>query len=269
MLTDYPIHASLATADARKARDWYAERLGIEPVLDLPNFLAYRVGPTVFTVFETPAAGTAQHTVAVWGVENIVAEVERLRRRGLTFEDIDLGPQGRTIDGIMTTTLAELGVARNAWFRDGDGNWISLVEQAPHADEPVADVPAVYPSLPASDVSRAKLWYAERLGLEARHVLVDELVYWQDRTHFTVYTTPSAGTAQNTLAVWRVDDLRSEIAALRDRGVVFNDYDLEDLRTTDGVYTDPDDGTLDAWFTDSEGNILGLVEDHGPLMGLV
>jgi hypothetical protein len=53
------------------------------------------------------------------------------------------------------------------------------------------------------------------------------------------------------------------VEALRGRGVTFNDYDFDDLKTVAGVYTDPDDGTLNAWFTDSEGNILSLVEDHG------
>jgi hypothetical protein len=60
-----------------------------------------------------------------------------------------------------------------------------------------------------------------------------------------------------------VDDLRSEAAALRAHGVVFNDYELGAEKTVDGVYRNPDDGTLIAWFTDSEANILSLVEDHG------
>jgi len=63
--------------------------------------------------------------------------------------------------------------------------------------------------------------------------------------------------------VWRVDDLRAEMAAMQARGVVFGDYDMGDTGTVEGVYTDPDDGTLAAWFMDSEDNTLGLVEDHG------
>jgi len=88
-------------------------------------------------------------------------------------------------------------------------------------------------------------------------------VYRQGATHLSIYATPSAGTAKNTVAVWRVDDLRAEMADMRARGVVFGDYDLGDVRTADGVLTDPDDGSLAAWFADSEGNTLGLVEDHG------
>ncbi len=262
MLTDYPVHPSLATADAARARTWYAEHLGLEPIVEEPGLLAYQVEHTIFTVFETPSAGTAKHTVAIWGVDDLRAEMARLRSRGVVFQEVDLGPDHPRADGITTSSLAELGTAQNAWFQDGDGNWISIAEQTAHPGEPAQEY-GWFASLPASDLERAKAWYAERLGLTPVHALEDEVVFAQGATHFSVFVTPSAGTARNTVAVWRVDDLRSEMAALRARGVVFNDYDLDDLRTVDGVYTNPDDGTLDAWFTDSEGNILGIVEDHG------
>ncbi|MBI3751292.1 MAG: VOC family protein [Chloroflexi bacterium] len=119
-------------------------------------------------------------------------------------------------------------------------------------------------SLAASDLARARAWYADKLGLQPLHVIEgEEMVYRQGATHLTIYVTPAAGSAKNTVAVWRVDDLRAEVAALRSRSVVFGDYEIGDLRTVDGVYTDRDDGSLAAWFTDSEGNTLGLVEDHG------
>jgi hypothetical protein len=88
-------------------------------------------------------------------------------------------------------------------------------------------------------------------------------VYRQRATHFSVYQTESAGSAKNTVAVWRVDDLRREANELRARGVVFGDYEIGGVKTVDGIYTDPDDGSMAAWFEDSEGNTLGLVEDHG------
>src|SRR5207244_9297867 len=91
----------------------------------------------------------------------------------------------------------------------------------------------------------------------------DELVYRDGATHFTIYATPSAGTAKNTVAVWRVADLRSEVAALRSRGVEFKDCEIGDGRTVEGIYTDADERSLAAWFDDSEGNTLGLAEDRG------
>jgi catechol 2,3-dioxygenase-like lactoylglutathione lyase family enzyme len=138
-----------------------------------------------------------------------------------------------------------------------------MVEQPDHPGEPPGEM-GVAPSLAASDLARARAWYAEKLGLEPLHDYKgEELVYRQGATHFVIYTTPSAGTARNTVAVWRVDDLRAEVAALRSRGVVFGDYEIGDTKTVNGIYSDPDDGSLAAWFTDSEGNTLGLVEDHG------
>jgi catechol 2,3-dioxygenase-like lactoylglutathione lyase family enzyme len=262
LLSDYPVHPSLATADIAAAKRWYAERLGLEPIVEYPSLVAYQVDQSMFTVYETPSAGTAQNTVALWLVDDIRAEMKRLRARGVVFEDLELGPDERTVDGVITSRDPQGGIALNAWFRDGDGNWIGMVEQPDHVDE-VPVEPGIGASLAASDVSRARSWYTEKLGLEPLHVLDDELVYRQGRTHFTVFETPAAGTAKNTVAVWRVDDLRAEVEALRGRGVTFNDYDFDDLKTVAGVYTDPDDGTLNAWFTDSEGNILSLVEDHG------
>ena len=118
--------------------------------------------------------------------------------------------------------------------------------------------------LAAADLARARAWYSNKLGLEPLHYFQDEeMVFRQGATHFSVYQTESAGTAKNTVGVWRVDDLRAEAAAIRSRGVVFGDYEIGGDKTIDGIYTDPDDGSLAAWFMDSEGNTLGLVEAHG------
>jgi catechol 2,3-dioxygenase-like lactoylglutathione lyase family enzyme len=255
MLSDYRVHPSLATADAARARAWYLEKLGLEPYRVFDGLLVYSIPPTIFTVYETPSAGTAKNTVAVWGVDDLRAEVTRLRARGLVFEDLDFGPDDRTVDGIMTTA-DERGPVLNAWFKDGDGNWISLGQQPP---EPGLE-PGMFAMLAASDVARARAWYSEKLGLEPFRVFGDdELSYRSGMTHLSIYKTPSAGTAMNTAAVWRVKDVRAEAADLRARGVVFEDYDFGDERTVDGVLEDGE-GNVVAWFKDSEGNVLGLVQ---------
>lgn len=269
MLSDFEVHPSLATADIAAAKAWYADKLGLAPVAEFATLAVYRVGATAFTVYETPAAGTAQNTVAVWLVDDLRAEVARLRARGLAFEDLDFGPDDRTVDGIMTTRDPfSGGSVLNAWFRDHDGNWISLVEQGDHPGEEHIDAPAIGVMLAASDLGRARAWYADKLGLEPLHAAAEEAVYRQGKTQFSLYQTPSAGTAKNTVAVWRVGDLRAEMAALRARGVVFEDYDFGDMKTVDGLFADPDGDELSAWFTDSEGNILGIVQDLVPIPGL-
>jgi catechol 2,3-dioxygenase-like lactoylglutathione lyase family enzyme len=263
MLGDFRVHPILATADAVRARAWYAEKLGIEPVREWEGMLVYSLPPTVFTVYQTPFAGTAQNTVAVWGVDDLRAEVARLRARGLTFEELDFGPDDRTVDGIMVTLDGPREIL-NAWFKDADGNWVSFVEQPPEPGEEPRE-PGIIPMLAASDLQRARAWYSAKLGLEPYREYDEELVYRSGMTHLSIYTTPSAGTAKNTVAEWHVDDLRAEVAALRARGVVFEEYDFGSNRTVDGILTDSD-GSLNAWFTDSEGSILGLVQGQGDQM---
>lgn len=264
MLRDFRIHPLLATSDAVRARAWYADKLGLEPVFEREGQLVYSIPPTVFTVYETPSAGTAQNTVAVWRVDDLRAEMDRLRARGVIFEELDLGPDDRTVDGIMTTLDGPREIL-NAWFKDVDGNWISFVQQPPEPGEEPPE-PGIHPMLAASDLERARAWYSEKLGLEPYRAYAGELlVYRSGATHLSIYATPSAGTARNTVAEWHVDDLRAEVAALRARGVVFEEYDLGTGHTIDGILTDRD-GSLNAWFTDSEGNILGLVAGQGDQM---
>jgi catechol 2,3-dioxygenase-like lactoylglutathione lyase family enzyme len=152
----------------------------------------------------------------------------------------------------------------NAWFKDADGNWVSFVEQPPEPGEEPRE-PGIIPMLAASDLQRARAWYSAKLGLEPYREYDEELVYRSGMTHLSIYATPSAGTAKNTVAEWHVDDLRAEVAALRARGVVFEEYDLGSIRTVEGIMTESD-GSLNAWFTDSEGSILGLVEGQGDQM---
>jgi len=118
----------------------------------------------------------------------------------------------------------------------------------------------VHAILAASDIDRARAWYADRLGLEPIREREGQLLYRIGPSILTVYRTSSAGTAKNTVAEWHVNDLRAEMAALRARGLVFEDYDFGRAKTVDGIMVDPEDGSLNAWFTDSEGNVLGIVQ---------
>jgi len=121
-------------------------------------------------------------------------------------------------------------------------------------------------SLAASDLDRARRWYEEKLGLTPYEVWPEPglLLYRVGTSHFSIYLTPSAGTAKNTVAGIMVSDLRAEVARLRARGVVFEDYDLDAIKTVDGVAEDERDGSTNAWFTDSEGNVLVLAQDGPP-----
>lgn len=113
--------------------------------------------------------------------------------------------------------------------------------------------------LPASDIARAKRWYAETLGLTPAEELGEMgAVYDLGGTRVFLYPTQFAGTAGHTLLSFDSADLAADMRELRGRGAVFLDYDLPGLKTVDGV---ADFGGLrNAWCKDSEGNILGFVE---------
>lgn len=111
----------------------------------------------------------------------------------------------------------------------------------------------------ASDLDRARRWYEEQLGLVPAHEDPGGVWYrFGGETWLYLYATPSAGTAQNTIAGWAVRDIESVMAGLRERGVTFEEYDLGEVATVDGL---ADFGVAKAaWFKDSEGNTFELSE---------
>ena len=119
----------------------------------------------------------------------------------------------------------------------------------------------VHASLAASDIERARRWYEEKLGLVPFESWPELLRFRVGTSSFSVFHTASAGTAKNTVAIFTVADLRAEVTTMRSRGVVFEDYDIGGYRTVDGILEDEDDGSMNAWFTDSEGNIIGLAQE--------
>ena len=117
----------------------------------------------------------------------------------------------------------------------------------------------VYAVLPASDLARARGFYKDKLGLEPTEERGDGLIYQsKGGAKVLLYETQFAGTAQNTALSWATNDLDSEMADLRSRGVTFEDYDFPGLKTENGVATY--EQGRGAWFKDSEGNVLSVTE---------
>jgi hypothetical protein len=86
----------------------------------------------------------------------------------------------------------------------------------------------------AIDLARARQWYEEKLGLVP--IQEDPGGAWYrfgGETWLYLYATPSAGTARNTIAGWAVKDIESVMAALRQRGVTFEEYDLGEVQMVD------------------------------------
>ncbi len=260
VITEAPFHPSLAVTELAKAKAWYADKLGWQPVVEPPETLVYQVGNSFFTLYRSEFAGTAKNTVMNWTVPDTRTEVERLRKRGVTFEDYDFGEM-KTVDGIMTDPTGGL----SAWFKDPDGNTIGVLSggDAISTDPSGSEVSGM---VAASDIGRARAFYEDKLGFEPVSALEGELVtYASGGSRFTVYRSSFAGTARNTVGIWRLKGIRDEVARLRDEGIEFAEYDFGgEGRTVDGILSD-DQGDANAWFKDSEGNILALAEDRGGL----
>lgn len=252
-ITDAPVHASLAVIDLARAREWYADKLGWEPSREMPGLLAYDRLGAGFTLFETPNAGTAKNTVMAWNVADATARVAELRARGVVFEEYDFG-DFKTVDGIMRDPDGNL----TAWFKDSEGNIISIVSSA--GDERPESLGAM---LAAAELERANAWYADKLGYQPMFELPGVVAGYQSGpTTFTVYQTSFAGTAKNTVAAWRLKGIVDEVARLRERGVEFEDYDFGDGQATVAGIMSDEPGPVNAWFRDSEGNSLVLIEDR-------
>ena len=117
----------------------------------------------------------------------------------------------------------------------------------------------LYAYIPAKDVARARRFYEGKLGLKPTQEIAGGVVYeFAGKTACFLYSTPNAGTSQASQAFWQVEDIEREVAELKARGVVFENYDVPGEKSPSGVVTAG--GAKAAWFKDSEGNILAIIE---------
>ena len=124
MLNDSKVTANIPAGDLARARDFYADKLGLTPAEEpVPGeVLIYRTaGGTEFQVYRTDYAGQAGHTIAQFHVSDIESEVHDLQAKGVTFETYDL--PGVTWDGDIASLE---GMGRAAWFKDSEGNTMCL-----------------------------------------------------------------------------------------------------------------------------------------------
>ena len=117
----------------------------------------------------------------------------------------------------------------------------------------------MYAYIPAKDLARARDFYESKLGLVPKVETNGGVVYeFARNTACFLYPTPNAGTSQASQAFWSVADVDREIVALKARGVVFEDYDMPGEKSPAGALTAG--GAKAAWFKDSEGNIMALIQ---------
>ena len=125
MLTNSPVAAILPAVDLERAKKFYKEKLGLQPInTPGPGGAMFECGQgTQLYLYQRDTATKADHTVAGWKVENIEEVVRALRERGVVFEQYDLPGLKTDEDGIATS-----GPIKSAWFKDTEGNILSINE---------------------------------------------------------------------------------------------------------------------------------------------
>lgn len=122
MLADARPMAFVATADPEGARAFYGDVLGLELLEDTPFALVFRAGPIVLRIQKVPQVAPPPGTAFGWTVPAIAESLATLRKRGVTA----LRFPGMEQDDAGVWTAPD--GARIAWFRDPDGNVLSLTQ---------------------------------------------------------------------------------------------------------------------------------------------
>lgn len=112
--------------------------------------------------------------------------------------------------------------------------------------------------IPASDVSRARKFYEHTVGLTVKEEYAGGVIYECGGTEVFLYPTSNAGTSKASQAYWEVDDVEVEVAELKARGVIFEEYDMPGVTLKNSIAIGG--GAKTAWFKDTEGNTLAISE---------
>jgi len=110
--------------------------------------------------------------------------------------------------------------------------------------------------IPVSDLSRARNFYEKTLGLTPKEEYAGGVIYECGGAEVFMYPTKNAGTSKASQAFWQVRDVEAEVAELKARGVVFEEYDMPGIRMKNSIATGG--GAKTAWFKDTEGNTLAV-----------
>jgi len=120
----------------------------------------------------------------------------------------------------------------------------------------------IHATLPCSDYARAKAFYADKLGLTPVEETPAGAFYESGGTRFFLFPSGGAASGTHTQMGWRVDDIEPVVRELTERGVRFEEYDFPGFdKDTRIAHTGP---VRSAWFKDSEGNLLGIVQLSTP-----
>jgi len=121
MKLDKPV-LFLATTDPGRSRTFYEQTVGLAFVADEPPALVFRIGDSMLRIQKVDRVHAAPYTALGWAVPDIRRIVQQLSSAGVRFERYEgMGQDG---EGIWRSPAGALV----AWFRDPDGNVLSLTQ---------------------------------------------------------------------------------------------------------------------------------------------
>ena len=118
-------YAKLPARDVERARAFYADKLNLSPFVEDDGHLFYELEGSHFMVYPNGGAASGTHDQIGFVVEDVEATVARLRSNGVIFEEYE-PPLGAS----ATDEIMDFGGVKAAWFKDSEGNLISIVEFA-------------------------------------------------------------------------------------------------------------------------------------------
>ncbi|RYJ41969.1 VOC family protein [Flavobacterium beibuense] len=112
-----------------------------------------------------------------------------------------------------------------------------------------------------NDISKAKLFYSETLGLDARDGVMGLLeLHIKGNNPIILYPKPNHEPATFTVLNFPVKDVEATVKELKNKGVKFESYDFENFKTDeDNIFRGG--GPYIAWFKDPAGNILSVLQE--------
>ena len=115
------------------------------------------------------------------------------------------------------------------------------------------------PTLAVSDLSRARGFYENTLGLTAEREEPGGVTYPCGSGNLFVYSSAYAGTNKATAVTFDIPaaDFDNEVDELRGKGVEFMTFEMDGMEWNDGVAT-LGEGIRAVWFADPDGNILNI-----------
>lgn len=120
----------------------------------------------------------------------------------------------------------------------------------------------VQPTIPVTDLERAKSFYSKRLGLEADQEVEDHVIYrCGGNTRLTVFQRATPTSGEHTAASFEVEDLDAVVQELEAAGITFETFpEMPGVEIDGAIHTYAGADIRGSWVKDPDGNLIAISE---------